>query len=116
MSVVPSDAEVEPIAPATAQAPRRPFSARNLLIDVVLVAFCILMLLPLLFLISNAFKTPQEMLAWPPTLIPRQPITSNFTDVLSTTPLLRWIGNSIVFAVLSTVCIVATSSVGGWSV
>lgn len=114
MSAVPSEAELEPIARTAARAPRRPFSALNLLIDIVLVVFCVLMLLPLLFLVSNAFKTPQEMLAWPPTLIPRQPITSNFTDVLSTTPLLRWIGNSIVFAVLSTVCIVATSSVGGY--
>ena len=114
MSVVPSDADAGTIAEATVKAPRRPFSALNLLIDVVLVVFCVLMLLPLLFLVSNAFKTPQEMLVWPPTLIPRQPIVSNFTDVLSTTPLLRWIGNSVIFAVSSTICIVTTSSVGGY--
>src|SRR3569833_2851497 len=114
MSVVPSDAAAGTIAEATAKTPHHPYSALNLLIDVVLVVFCVLILLPLLFLVSNAFKTPQEMLVWPPTLIPRQPIVSNFTDVLSTTPLLRWIGNSVIFAVLSTISIVATSSVGGY--
>lgn len=114
MSVLPTEAGMEPISRAAAKVARGPFSALNLLIDVVLVVFCVLMLLPLLFLVSNAFKTPQEMLVWPPTLIPRQPIITNFTDVLSTTPLLRWIGNSIIFAISSTICIVATSSVGGY--
>jgi multiple sugar transport system permease protein len=37
--------------------------AINIAIDVVLTAVCLLMILPLVFLVSNAFKTPQEMLA-----------------------------------------------------
>src|SRR5690606_16813067 len=41
----------------------------NLAIDVFLFAFSLLMILPLVFLVSNAFKTPQELLAWPPTII-----------------------------------------------
>jgi multiple sugar transport system permease protein len=113
MSVVPTEAQARPLV-AESAAPRRPFSALNLVIDLALLLFCVLMLLPLLFLISNAFKTPQEILAWPPTLIPRNPIVSNFTAVLTTTPLLRWIGNSALVATLSTICIVATSSVGGY--
>jgi multiple sugar transport system permease protein len=113
MSVVPTEAQARPLV-AESAAPRRPFSALNLVIDLALLLFCVLMLLPLLFLISNAFKTPQEILAWPPTLIPRDPIISNFTAVLTSTPLLRWIGNSALFATLSTICIVATSSVGGY--
>jgi multiple sugar transport system permease protein len=83
-------------------------------IDGVLLVFSILMLLPLVFLVSNGFKTPQEMLAWPPTVIPTNPTTANFEAVLKDTPLLRWILNSILFAVLSTIAILATSSIAGY--
>lgn len=114
MSVVPTEAGAQSIAAGATRAAPKPFKPINLLIDLVLLAFCLLMLLPLLFLVSNAFKTPQEILTWPPTLIPRQPIVSNFMAVLTTTPLLRWIGNSTMFAVMSTIAIVATSSVGGY--
>lgn len=83
-------------------------------IDLILLVFSLLMLLPLVFLVSNGFKTPQEMLAWPPTIIPANPTTDNFAAVLQDTPLLRWIFNSIVFAVLSTLAILATSSIAGY--
>ncbi len=83
-------------------------------IDVVLLVFSLLMLLPLVFLVSNGFKTPQEMLAWPPTIIPANPTIDNFAAVLQDTPLLRWIFNSIAFAVLSTLAILATSSIAGY--
>lgn len=83
-------------------------------IDVVLLTFSLLMLLPLVFLVSNGFKTPQEMLAWPPTIIPANPTIDNFAAVLTQTPLLRWILNSILFAVMSTIAILATSAIAGY--
>jgi multiple sugar transport system permease protein len=83
-------------------------------IDAVLLTVSLLMLLPLVFLVSNGFKTPQEMLAWPPTVIPANPTIDNFSSVLTQTPLLRWIFNSILFAVLSTIAILATSSIAGY--
>ncbi len=83
-------------------------------IDVFLFAVSILMLLPLVFLVANAFKTPAEMLAWPPTIIPRDPTLENFSAVLNDTPLLRWIGNSLAFAVMSMIAIVATSAIAGY--
>jgi multiple sugar transport system permease protein len=93
---------------------RRKKRAINLAIDVFLIVVSILMLLPLVFLVANAFKTPAEMLSWPPTIIPRDPTIANFSAVLGETPLLRWIGNSIAFAVMSTIAIVATSAVAGY--
>ncbi len=83
-------------------------------IDILLMTISLLMLLPLLFLVGNAFKTPQEMLVWPPTVIPQDPTIENFTAVLRETPLLRWIWNSLAFAVLSTIAIVTTSAVAGY--
>lgn len=105
-----------PIAAAAAGGPagrsKRRFT--NLVIDVVLTVFGLLMVLPLIMLVANAFKTPQELLAWPPTLIPTNPTTENITAVLGDTPLLTWIFNSFAFATLSAIAISATSAIAGY--
>lgn len=86
----------------------------NFSIDVILSVFSFIMILPLIFLIANAFKTPAEMIAYPPTIIPTDPTLDNFKAVLNDTPLLRWIWNSMLFAVLSTIAIVCTSAIAGY--
>jgi multiple sugar transport system permease protein len=88
--------------------------ALDLLIDAVLLAFSLFMILPLVLLVGNAFKTPAEMLAWPPTIVPHDPTLENVRAVLAETPLLRWIANSFLFAILSTIAIVATSALAGY--
>lgn len=93
---------------------RRKKRLTNAAIDAFLIFVSILMLLPLVFLVANAFKTPAEMLRWPPTIVPHDPTLANFSAVLRETPLLRWVGNSIAFAVLSTIAIVATSAIAGY--
>ncbi|WP_283193213.1 carbohydrate ABC transporter permease [Rhizobium sp. AN80A] len=108
----PSDRTVEEVAEGASL--RRKKRLTNLAIDIFLLITSIFMLLPLVFLVANAFKTPAEMLAWPPTIIPRDPTIANFSAVLGDTPLLRWIGNSLAFAVLSTIAIVATSAIAGY--
>lgn len=108
--------EVILTAEETAEGARLRFKRRaiDFAIDVVLFVFGLAMILPLVFLVANAFKTPQEMLAWPPTVIPSDPTLANFRSVLADTPLLRWIGNSLLFAVLSTLAILTTSSIAGY--
>ncbi|KQW79201.1 sugar ABC transporter permease [Devosia sp. Root413D1] len=94
----------------------RTFKARatNLGIDLFLGLFGLLMILPLVLLVANAFKTPQEMLSWPPTVIPAQPTLANIEAVLADTPLLRWIFNSFSFALLSAIAILITSTIAGY--
>jgi multiple sugar transport system permease protein len=108
--------EVILTAEEAAEGARLRFKRRaiDLLIDVVLFVFGLAMILPLIFLVANAFKTPQEMLAWPPTVIPSDPTLANFRSVLADTPLLRWIGNSLLFAGLSTLAILTTSPIAGY--
>lgn len=88
--------------------------AINFGIDAFLISVGLLMILPLVFLVANAFKTPQEMLRWPPSIIPSDPTFANIRTVLADTPLLRWIFNSFVFALLSSISILATSSIAGY--
>ena len=86
----------------------------DLAIDAFLVVFGIAMVLPLLMLVANAFKTPQELVSWPPTFIPNNPTLDNVTAVLNDTPLLVWMFNSFAFAALSTVAILVTSAIAGY--
>ncbi len=88
--------------------------ATNLAIDTGLFIFAVFMILPLIILVSNAFKTPQEILAWPPTIVPQEPTLENFQVVLGETPLLRWFWNSLSFATLSALAIVCTSAIAGY--
>ena len=86
----------------------------NFMLDIALFVICILLLTPLILLIANGFKTPQEMLVWPPTLLPKDPTLQNFQKVFTETPLLRWMFNSFAFAILSTIAIVSTSALAGY--
>ena len=86
----------------------------NFMLDIALFIICILLLAPLILLIANGFKTPQEMLVWPPTLFPKDPTLQNFQKVFTETPLLRWMFNSFAFAILSTIAIVSTSALAGY--
>ena len=58
----------------------------NFAIDAFLIAFGLAMLLPLVLLVANAFKTPQEILLWPPTIVPHDPTLENFKAVLERDP------------------------------
>ncbi|MHA6688829.1 carbohydrate ABC transporter permease [Devosia sp. A449] len=93
---------------------RRKRGLVNFSIDAFLLLFGLFMILPLILLVANAFKTPQEMLSWPPSIIPANPTLANFEAVLGDTPLLRWIFNSFAFAVLSALAILCTSTIAGY--
>lgn len=83
-------------------------------IDAALMAFSVAMILPLVFLIGNAFKTPADIIAWPPTVLPREPTFENMRAVVAETPLPLWLFNSLVFALLSTASILVTSAMAGY--
>ena len=86
----------------------------NLILELLLFIICGLLLLPLILLVANGFKTPQEILAWPPTILPNNPTLENFKRVFSETLLFRWIFNSLAFSILSMTAIVITSTLAGY--
>ncbi|MCU0566445.1 MAG: carbohydrate ABC transporter permease [Oculatellaceae cyanobacterium Prado106] len=60
------------------------------------------MLLPLLWLVSTAFKSPTEnIFQFPPQLIPAQPTIQNFVQVWQSNPFGQYLFNSILVAVLT---------------
>ncbi len=67
-----------------------------------LTAIALLMLFPLLWLLSTAFKSPAEnIFQFPPQLLPSQPTFNNFVRVWQTNPFGRYLFNSTLVAVLT---------------
>lgn len=52
-------------------------------------------LLPMLGIVSDAFKTRQELYQTPPALIPAHPTFDNFVYVVSRGNFISWLGNSV---------------------
>ncbi len=75
----------------------------------IFLAICsLLMVFPLFFSICNALKPLDEVLKNPPSILPRNPTTDNFTDLLITmsqgwVPLSRYIWNTIFITITGTV-------------
>jgi putative chitobiose transport system permease protein len=68
----------------------------------VLIAIAILILFPLFWLISTAFKSPTENLFnFPPQLLPQKPTFNNFIQVWQSNPFGRYLFNSVVVASLT---------------
>ena len=68
----------------------------------ILGAIAFLMLLPLLWLVSTAFKSPTEdIFQFPPQFWPQSPTVQNFVRVWKTNPFGRYLFNSTLVAVLT---------------
>lgn len=110
--------------PSAASGPRPPSRSgvvrgegtrlRTVSSEVVLLVGAIIMVMPFLWMVSTSLKFPTEILSWPPQLIPRSPTLDNFLTVFTTAPFGRWLLNSLILAVTSTVGILLTSALAGY--
>lgn len=64
--------------------------------NLVLMMGVMTMVLPLLWVISTAFKTQEEAIAFPPHFIPHEPILTNFAKVFEESPFLLYMVNSFI--------------------
>lgn len=87
---------------------------------VLLLSYLFLLLLPIIYVVLNAFKPLDEMFVYPPRWIPRNFTLTNFSkmsDLLSETviPLSRYLYNSIIYCVLMVGTVVTTSFMAAFS-
>jgi putative chitobiose transport system permease protein len=79
-----------------------PLRWRTLVRYFVLGAIALIMLLPLIWLVSTAFKSPTEdIFSFPPQFIPAQPTFQNFVQVWQSNPFGQYLFNSVLVAVLT---------------
>ncbi len=75
---------------------------KTVMIYLILGLIAVLMLFPLIWLVSTAFKSPTENLfQFPPQFIPSQPTFQNFITVWQTNPFGRYLFNSLLVATLT---------------
>lgn len=96
---------------ATAAPRRRP---RRFALGTTLILLTVVFVLPLVLMISTSFKSVQEANALTFTLLPQDPTTAAYAEILGNDrlPVLRWLGNSLLTAVLHSglVVVVATTA------
>ncbi|MCB9453569.1 MAG: carbohydrate ABC transporter permease [Anaerolineaceae bacterium] len=96
------------------------FHVSQLKFYVILVPLAAFMLLPIIFIFSNAFKPPDELFAFPPRFFVINPTFKNFTDLFakltnSGIPVSRYLFNSILITLVTVVASILVSSAAAYS-
>lgn len=86
-----------------------------LLAYVVLTAGAVVMLLPLVWMVSAAFKPLNEIIRTPPTWIPMHPTLANFAEAFQQFSFGRYIWNSLWTTFIIVVSVLLTSATGGYA-
>jgi ABC-type glycerol-3-phosphate transport system permease component len=86
----------------------------------ILLPLIVFMLLPIVFIISNAFKPPDELFAYPPRFFVSHPTFKNFTDLFSKMtnsgiPVSRYLFNSIFITIVTIGASIAVSSTAAYA-
>ena len=76
---------------------------------VILIFGALFTLMPFLWMIISSLKTPAEIIAIPPTLLPSSPQWSNYTEAWSAAPFPRYFLNTIIVTIFSTIGVLATA-------
>jgi ABC-type glycerol-3-phosphate transport system permease component len=84
-----------------------------------MVPICVVMMLPIIFVVMNAFKPVDELFAYPPRLYVKNPTLQNFVDLFSLTsqtniPMSRYLFNSILYTVITVVSTIYIAACAGY--
>ena len=105
---------------------KRPFSLGRLkrgsgwfVVYLLVILLVLFTSLPLVYLISTAFKPLNELFVFPPQFLVRNPTFKNFSDLMlslssSSVPFTRYVFNSLLVTVITVVCTVLVSTVGAY--
>jgi len=80
-----------------------------------LIFYAFIALFPFIWMFSSSFKPAQEVMAYPPTLLPKIFTFDNYIKAWSTIPYGRYLLNSIFITCVSTMSVVLTSSMAAYS-
>jgi multiple sugar transport system permease protein len=86
----------------------------NIIWNFALYILALVMVFPFFWLLTTSLKQPQHILSVPPTIFPPVPTLGNYAAVFQKVNVLQLYWNTLEFALVSTICIVLTSSVAGY--
>jgi alpha-1,4-digalacturonate transport system permease protein len=82
---------------------------------VVLVTAALVALIPIVWLVLGSFKTPTELSARPPSLVPESWGLSNYTDALTRFDFTTYLFNSVVVTIAATALTLAINSMAAYA-
>lgn len=107
--------EISPSATsATHRGRRRPRLGRAVL-TIALIATLAFWIFPFLWMVLGSFKTPAELFSDPPTFIPENPTTENYTRWFTDFGIERFFGNSLIVALATAFGNLLFSSMVGYA-
>ena len=74
-----------------------------------------IMIFPFIWMILSAFKTSQEIIAFPPKLVPSQFNFSNFVKAFQMAPFAKYFFNSVIVMIFSVICTTFTTILGAFA-
>lgn len=101
-----------PVAAGTTR--RRP---RRIGLGITLVVLTVIFVLPLVLMVSTSFKSVQEANSLTFTLLPQEPTTAAYAEILGNErlPVLRWLGNSLLTAILHSALVVVVATTAAYA-
>lgn len=89
-------------------------NVQSWILNLVLIMFGIITVLPFVWMLASSFKTNVEINALAQTFFPVAPTTQNYVDVVEKFDFMRYFMNSLVYALVVTVISVYSSAVTGF--
>lgn len=87
----------------------------NVLLTVMLILIGILVLFPIFWMIRTSFMSNLEINQYPPILLPKKWLFSNYSDALTTFTFGRYLVNTLTIVGLSIVGVIITSSIAAYA-
>jgi ABC-type glycerol-3-phosphate transport system permease component len=96
------------------------FNTSQIPFYVILLPLSVFMLLPMVFIFSNALKPPDELFAYPPSFFVINPTFKNFTDLFSKmsnsgVPVSRYLFNSILITIVTIAASIIVSTTAAYA-
>lgn len=87
----------------------------KIIVYVLLSLGAFIMIFPFIWMILSAFKTSQEIIAFPPKLFPSQFNFSNFVKAFQMAPFAKYFFNSVIVMIFSVICTTFTTILGAFA-
>lgn len=87
----------------------------DIISNIIVVFFAVLSLFPLYWLVTSSLKNSADVVKMPPDWFPKTFVWSNYTDVFNNQPAFTWAYNSIVVSLVSTLALIAVSTMAAYA-
>ena len=88
---------------------------RNVLYQAMAVAIGVVIIIPIIYALFISFMPANEIMRMPPKFLPEHWILDNYVFAISTTPLMRFMLNSLILAGVSSIIRVITAAMAGYA-